>query len=193
MPKSLAELIDDISLRNDEIAEQMGDPVVVKNADKMRSLGRDHRRFSEILEVGSEYKSSLRQIEEAKEIIADGDDPELIELAQEDLDRLKTESQELEERVRDLLVPADPNDRKSAIVEIHAGTGGEEAGLFAADLMRMYVRFAENQGWKVDMLGSSATGVGGFKEVTFAVEGDGVFGTLKYESGVHRVQRVPAT
>jgi len=189
----MLELLDDIAKRQADIEIQMADPAAVKDAVRMRTLGREHRRLADILELADRYRLTLAQIDDAIAIIDQGDDEELIELAQEDRTRLEEEKESLEARIRELLSPPDPNDNRAAIVEIRAGTGGEEAALFAADLMRMYIRYAEKRGWKVEMLGSNATGVGGFKEVSFSVEGERAYGTLKFESGVHRVQRVPAT
>jgi peptide chain release factor 1 len=189
----MLELLDDIAKRQADIEIQMADPAAVKDAVRMRTLGREHRRLADILELADRYRLTLAQIDDAIAIIDQGDDEELIELAQEDRTRLEEEKESLEARIRELLSPPDPNDDRAAIVEIRAGTGGEEAALFAADLMRMYIRYAEKRGWKVEMLGSNATGVGGFKEVSFSVEGERAYGTLKFESGVHRVQRVPAT
>jgi peptide chain release factor 1 len=191
--KSLLEVLDEITRRHDDLSEQLGDPAVAKDPEKLRDLGREHRRLSDILEVGNRYRAAVEGLQEAREILEDGSDEELVELARDDAERLGKEKEELEEQVRDLLVPPDPNDNKAAIVEIRAGTGGEEATLFAADLMRMYVRYAERRGWTIEALGSNETGLGGFKEVTFSVEGNGAYGSLKYESGVHRVQRVPVT
>jgi len=189
----MLELLDDIAKRQEDIEAQMADPAVVRDAARMRTLGREHRRLADILELGERYRLTLTQIDDAITIIDQGDDEELVEMAQEDRTRLEEEREQLENRIRELLTPPDPNDDRAAIVEIRAGTGGEEAALFAADLMRMYIRYAEKRGWKVEMLGSNETGVGGFKEVSFSVEGDQAYGTLKFESGVHRVQRVPAT
>jgi len=189
----MLELLDDIAKRQADIEMQMADPAAVKDAVRMRTLGREHRRLADILELADRYRLTLAQIDDAIAIIDQGDDEELIELAQEDRTRLEEQKESLEARIRELLSPPDPNDDRAAIVEIRAGTGGEEAALFAADLMRMYIRYAEKRGWKVEMLGSNATGVGGFKEVSFSVEGERAYGTLKFESGVHRVQRVPAT
>ena len=191
--KTLIELLDDIAARHREISEEMSSPEVARKPELMRPLGREHRRLSTILEAGERYRSVVEQIADAREIIADGSDDELVDLAKDDLERLSEEYEKLEDEVRELLVPPDPDDDKPAIMEIRAGTGGEEAALFAADLMRMYLRFAENQGWSIEMLGSNETGVGGFKEVSFSINGDGAYGILKYESGVHRVQRVPVT
>jgi peptide chain release factor 1 len=189
----MLEILDDIAKRQADIEAQMADPGVVKDAARMRSLGREHRRLMGILDVADRYRLTLTQIDEAITMIDQADDDELVELAQEDRTRLEQERDGLESHIRELLSPPDPIDDRPAIVEIRAGTGGEEAALFAADLMRMYIRYAEKRGWKVEMLGSNATGVGGFKEVSFSVEGERAYGTLKFESGVHRVQRVPLT
>ncbi len=191
--KTLLEILDDIAQRHQELAEEMSDPVVARNQQKMRTLGREHARLSTIVEAAEQYRAVVGQIADNEEIIADDSDSELTELAKEDLTGLYDEKEQLEEQIRELLVPPDPNDDRPAIMEIRAGTGGEEAALFAADLMRMYMRYAEEKGWTIEMLGSSETGVGGFKEVSFSVNGVGAYGTLKYESGVHRVQRVPVT
>jgi peptide chain release factor 1 len=193
MNTSLLDLLDSIAHRQAELSDQMGDPAITKNPEKLRTLGREHRRLAPITEAGERYRTLCVRIAEAEEIIADGSDAELVELARDDIGTLIAERDELEDDIRELLVPPDPNDNKAAIVEIRAGTGGEEAALFAADLMRMYLRYADQKGWAVEMLGSSETGVGGFKEVIFSVEGENAYGTLKYESGVHRVQRVPVT
>ncbi|GAB4313559.1 MAG: peptide chain release factor 1 [Candidatus Zixiibacteriota bacterium] len=191
--KSLLDILDGIAKRHQELAEEMSDPAVVRNQQKMRTLGREHSRLSTIVEAGERYRAVLSQIADNEEIIADGSDSELTELAKDDLTELYAEKEALEDEIRELLVPPDPNDDRPAIVEIRAGTGGDEAALFAADLMRMYLRYAEEKGWSIEMLGSNETGQGGFKEVSFSVNGDGAYGTLKYESGVHRVQRVPVT
>jgi len=176
-----------------DLEAQLSDSATSSKPALMRDLGREHRRLSQIIEVGAAYRRILKELEGNEAILHDGGDPELIEMAREDVQRLEPEKIQIEERLRDLLAPRDPNDSKAAIVEIRAGTGGEEAALFAADLMRMYLRYVERQGWKTEMLGSNPTGVGGFKEVAFSIEGEGAYGSLKFESGVHRVQRVPAT
>ncbi|HWO57121.1 MAG TPA: peptide chain release factor 1 [bacterium] len=189
----MLEILDSLQKRFADLESQLADPATAANPAKLRDLGREHRRLSETVTVGETYRRVLREIEGNAELVADGGDPELVEMAREDLKRLESERAQLEERLRDLLTPPDPNDSKAAIVEIRAGTGGDEAALFAADLMRMYLRYVERKGWKVEMLGSNETGVGGFKEVAFSVEGEEAYGTLKFESGVHRVQRVPVT
>jgi peptide chain release factor 1 len=189
----LLELIEGMARRFRDIEQSMSDPVTVRDARRMRALGREHRHLSETLALGEQYRVLIGEIADAEAIVDEDADPELTEMAQDDLVRLHSERKALAQRLEDALTPSDPNDARPAIVEIRAGTGGEEAALFAADLMRMYTRFVERKGWRIEMLGSSETGVGGFKEVAFAVNGDGAYGTLKFESGVHRVQRVPVT
>jgi len=186
-------LLDGLAARFRDVEAQMADPATLRNVSKMRELGREHRRLSEIMSVGGSYRAILAQMESNRNLLADESDSEMQALAHEEQDRLDGERAALESKLRDLLTPADPNDARAAIVEIRAGTGGEEAALFAADLVRMYLRFIERRGWKHEMLGSNATGIGGFKEVAFSVEGEDAYGTLKFESGVHRVQRVPVT
>jgi len=139
------------------------------------------------------YRSAEAELEDARSLLGDGADPEMVELAQAEVERLTADQGEREERLRLLLLPKDPNDEKNVIIEVRAGTGGDEAGLFAADLCRMYSRWAETHGYKVEILSHHETGVGGFKEVIFQVRGRGAYSKLKYESGVHRVQRVPVT
>lgn len=190
---SMLEIIESLEKRFADLETQLSDPAVASNQAKMRDLGREHRRMSEIVTAGDSYRRTVYEIEGNEQIVRAGEDPELVEMAREELVRLGEEKSHLEEKLRDLLTPPDPNDSKAAIVEIRAGTGGEEAALFAADLMRMYMRYVERKGWKTEMLGSSETGVGGLKEVAFSINGEEAYGSLKFESGVHRVQRVPAT
>ncbi len=189
----MLDILTSLEKRFGDLETQLSDSATSSKQALMRDLGREHRRLSQVIEVGATYRRILKELEGNEGILRDGGDPELIEMAREDVQRLETEKVQIEERLRDLLAPRDPHDSKAAIVEIRAGTGGEEAALFAADLMRMYLRFVERRGWKTEMLGSNPTGVGGFKEVAFSIEGEGAYGSLKFESGVHRVQRVPAT
>ena len=146
-----------------------------------------------LISKAREYRQAVKSLEEAKHIIINENDTELIALAKADVDDLTPKIEILEKQIKSLLVPKDPRDDKNVIVEIRAGTGGDEAGIFAADLYRMYTRYAENHNWKAEVLSSSETGVGGFKEVIFMVKGKGAYSRMKYESGVHRVQRVPIT
>ena len=175
-----------------EIEQKMADPEVANNPKEMQSLGKKHVDLSQIVEAFMEYESVLKGIEDAKEMIA-GDDAEMKELAKAELDELEAKIPELEHHIQILLLPKDINDDKSVIIEIRGGAGGDEAALFAANLFRMYTRFAEREHWKTEMISSNETGIGGYKEVVFKVDGVGAFSKLKFESGVHRVQRVPET
>ena len=179
--------------RFEEISEKLSDPAVISDREKYAKLAKEHAELSEVVEVFREYKKALKEIQDNKEIIENEDDDELVELAKEELKVLEKKVEELEEKLPILLLPKDPNDEKNVILEIRAGAGGEEAALFAADLLRMYQRYAERQGWKFEILDANTTGLGGFKEVVVKIEGKGAYSRLKYESGVHRVQRVPVT
>jgi len=182
-----------IEKRFEEISSKLSDPNVFSNREEYAKLAKEHAELSEIVEVFREYKKVLKEIEENKDIIENEKDEELVELAKEELKVLEKRLEELEEELPVLLLPKDPNDEKNVILEIRAGAGGEEAALFAADLLRMYQRYAERQGWKFEVLDSNTTGLGGYKEVVVKIEGKGAYSRLKYESGVHRVQRVPVT
>jgi len=171
----------------------MSNPVIIADQQKSRELGKEFRSLEQIVKTGLRYKKIFHDFNGSKELLDSTSDPEMKVLAQEEYDRLKVQIVQLEDELKLLLIPPDPNDTKNFIMEIRAGTGGEEAALFAADLYRMYTRYAERKGWKVELMYWSETGKGGFKEISFAVSGDGAFGVMKYESGVHRVQRVPET
>jgi peptide chain release factor 1 len=179
--------------RFEEINEELTKPEVVSDQQKLIQLTKERSELEEIVSTYRKYKEVKKNIEGNKEIIYSKIDPELVELAKVELDELEPEFERLEEHLKMLLLPKDPDDSKNCIVEIRAGTGGEEAALFAADLFRMYTRYAENKGWKVDLIDINETGIGGIKEVIFMLQGDGAYGNMKYESGVHRVQRVPKT
>lgn len=189
----MLELLEKIVEKQKELTDLLSDPEVISDQKRYRKVAKEHKDFSEILEKGTKYKKIVDQIKEDERIRAESDDRDLAELARSELEELYPEKEKLEKELKVLLLPKDPNDSKNTIVEIRAGTGGEEAALFAADLYRMYLRYAERMGWKTDVLSSNPTGIGGFKEIIFLVEGDDVYGRLKYESGVHRVQRVPVT
>jgi len=189
----MLELLVKIEEKYKELTELLSDPEVISDQKRYRKVAKEHKDFSEIVEKGTKYKKIVDQIKEDERIKAESDDRDLAELARSELEELYPEKDKLEKELKVLLLPKDPNDSKNTIVEIRAGTGGEEAALFAADLYRMYLRYAERMGWKTDVLSSNPTGIGGFKEIIFLVEGDDVYGKLKYESGVHRVQRVPVT
>ncbi len=174
------------------LAEQMTDPEIFNDQEKITAIAKEHKAMEEVVNTGKAYISILDQIDDDKAIL-EGDDDELKELAQEEMLDLENEKIELEEELKVLLLPKDPNDDKNLILEIRAGTGGDEAALFAADLFRIYIRYAERNNWNHKVMDSSDTGIGGIKEAIVSMQGDGAFGMLKYESGVHRVQRVPKT
>ncbi|MBK7552607.1 MAG: peptide chain release factor 1 [Syntrophaceae bacterium] len=185
--------IKDIENRYGELERLLSDPAVIANRAEYQKLSKEHADLTPLIETFRDYEKTGRQLDEAQQMLREGDE-ELRELAKEEIPTLKARVEELEKRLTILLLPKDPNDEKNVILEIRAGTGGDEAGLFAADLFRMYARFAEMSGWRVEALSSSAaSGMGGFKEVIALVEGRGAYSRLKYESGVHRVQRVPVT
>ena len=177
----------------EEISLKLSDPSIISNPETYTKLAKEHAELLEIVETFREYKKVLQQIKENKQIIEEDSDEELIELAKEELKELEMHLKKLEEKLPILLLPKDPNDEKNVILEIRAGAGGEEAALFAADLLRMYQRYTERHGWKFEILDVNETGLGGFKEVIAKIEGKGAYSRLKYESGVHRVQRVPIT
>lgn len=176
-----------------EIESQLGDPSVVADVDRFTKLTREISSLEVVVQKFREYKKILAQTDEDKILLETSDDDELKNLAAEELAELKKSRAALEAEFPVLLLPRDPNDEKNVIVEIRGGVGGEEAALFAGDLFRMYTRYAERQGWKVDIVDSNPTTIGGFKEISFTVDGAGAFSKLKYESGTHRVQRIPVT
>jgi peptide chain release factor 1 len=179
--------------RVQEIQQLLSDPAIASDQKRFRDLGRELRMLEPIVASYQRYKKASNDYRGSKELLESVSEPEMKALAQEEYDTLKVQVASLEEELKILLVPQDPNDTKNFIMEIRAGTGGEEAALFAADLYRMYTRFAERKGWKVELMDWNETGKGGFKEIVFAVSGENAYGTMKYESGVHRVQRVPET
>jgi len=178
--------------RAEEVAQQLADPETARNPTKLKQLGREHSRLDAIRQAHQKIERLGTELTQAREVLADKD-PEMSQLARTDVDRLSPELERLEAQLAELLTPADPFDDRDAIVEIRAGTGGDEAALFAAELFRMYTRFFERRGWKVEILDFSPGTLGGVKEAIFAVRGPKAYGTLRYESGVHRVQRVPVT
>lgn len=176
-----------------EVTRLLSDPAVIANQERNRELGKEFRELFEIVKVYDEYRRLLTSVQGSKEILDSSGDAELRSLAEMELAELQPKLLSVEDRLKELLVPKDPNDSKDIIVEIRGGTGGEEAALFASDLYRMYTRFAERKGWKVETLNWNETEKGGFKEIVFGVEGEDAYGMMKFESGVHRVQRVPET
>jgi peptide chain release factor 1 len=182
-----------IEARYDELNELMARPDVATDHIRLQQIAREQREIEEIVMAFRASKDIQRQIADAQTLLDDGGDPELREMAQEELEQLRGRREAIDEQINLLLLPRDPNDSKDVIVEIRQGTGGDEAALFAADLFRMYTRYAERKGWNVEVMNSNENGPGGFKEIVFVVRGDGVYSRLKYEGGSHRVQRVPET
>jgi peptide chain release factor 1 len=170
----------------------LSNPDVIRDQEAYRKYAKEHAELSRIVSVYREYQQVSKDIRESKDLLKDGDE-EIKELAKEDLQHLQERSEKLERELKWLLIPKDPNDDKNIVLEIRAGTGGEEAGLFAADLFQMYSRYADGLGWKIEVLSKHVTGVGGLKEIIALVQGKGAYSRLKYESGTHRVQRVPVT
>jgi peptide chain release factor 1 len=189
----MLELIKDFEQRLNEINDLLTSREVLLDQSRLKELSRERRHVEEVIGAGKKYRDCINGISEAKEIIADSDDSDLIEMAKEELEQNSQRLPQLEQELTLLMMPRDPNDDKNAIIEIRAGTGGAEAAIFAADLYRMYTKFAEKKGWKTETLSSNAIEIGGVKEVIFMVKGEGAYGRLKFESGVHRVQRVPQT
>jgi peptide chain release factor 1 len=188
----LLDRIEQIESRAAALEAQLADPKLAGSRQDYARVTKELSALRPLLEAGQQYRRTLQDLEGARGLLGEGD-AELREMAREELSRLEADLADLEQAIRKLLVPADPNDAKNAILEIRAGAGGEEAALFAGELLRMYSRYAERRGWKVEPLSHSETGSGGTKEVIASVSGEGVFGRLKFERGVHRVQRVPAT
>ncbi len=189
----MASKYDPILARFDELTALLADEKVIRDSSRLRKLAKERSDMEELVEVTRKLKRITETIEDNEKIIEANEDAELVGIARAEMDGLEEERGTLEEQFQVLIVPRDPNDDRNTVVEIRAGTGGEESALFAGDLLRMYSRFIERRGWKAEILSSNETGMGGFKEVVLLISGKGAFGALKYESGVHRVQRVPAT
>ena len=188
----MKEKIKTVIARHEELGNILADPDVMNDHNKLKVTAQEHSQLAPVVLKGQQYLVILQHIADDQEII-DGDDAELKEMAQEEILELKDKKIDLEEELKIMLIPKDPNDDKNTIVEIRAGTGGDEAALFAADLFRLYTRFAERNNWKREIMQMNDTGIGGYKEIIFSVIGKGAYGFMKYESGVHRVQRVPKT
>jgi peptide chain release factor 1 len=182
----------DIEVRYEDLDRILSDPDIVKDPDRYKKLSKERSDLEPVIAEFRRYRSLSNELSGNKELISDSD-VEMRELARGEIDRIETELTTSEERLKHLLVPKDPNDTKNTFIEIRAGSGGDEAALFAADLFRMYSRYAEMNGWRIEVMSASETGGGGFKEIIALIEGAGAFSRLKYESGVHRVQRVPET
>lgn len=189
MLKKLARLEE----RYEELNKMIADPAVIEDYSRWREYVKAHAEIEPVVTTYREYKSTVQGLEDTEALLREEKDPELRELAAEELAALKEKKEALTERLKVLLLPKDPNDERNVIIEIRAGTGGEEAALFAGDLLRMYLKYAERLGWRAEILSSSPTDLGGFKEVIVLIEGRGAYSRLKFESGVHRVQRVPET
>jgi peptide chain release factor 1 len=185
--------LDSLEEKYNEITELMSKPEIIGDPSQFQKYARAHSELDEIVLQYREYKSVLEQIKDTREMMAEEQEDEFRLMLEEEMDSLRDRKKQLEEKLRIMLLTKDPDDDKSVIMEIRAGTGGEEAALFANDLFRMYSRYAESQGWKIDIMDSHFTDIGGIKELIFVVDGPGVYSKLKYESGVHRVQRVPTT
>lgn len=193
MEQNVFDQLGNVEKRYQEIGEEMARPEVASNPDRFNKLNREFHSLGEVVNTYRDYRNICQGLEEAEEILAESEDEELTEMAQMEKQELLQQQTELADHLKLLLIPKDPNDSKNTVVEIRAGAGGEEAALFAANLFRMYTKYAESIGGKYDVLSSNTTGIGGYKEIIFSVTGTDVYGKLKYESGVHRVQRIPET
>ncbi len=182
----------ELEKRFHELEEQLSDPALVKDQKRYQQVAKEHADLSPVIAAFNEYRRIEKELGENRELMKDSD-PEIAALAKAEVEELAERLEETEKRLKLLLLPKDPNDEKNVILEIRAGTGGDEAALFAADLFRMYSRYAERMGWKIDIMSANATGIGGYKEIIANISGDRVYSRLKYESGTHRVQRVPET
>ena len=185
--------LENVENRYKEIEKQLSDPEVFQKQNLYRELAREEAELSKVVEVIRAFKKILADIDSANQVLSEENDAEMKELAQAELDELTEQQKQMEEELKVLLIPKDPQDARNSIVEIRAGTGGDEAGLFAGDIFRMYQYYAEKNNWKIDVLSSNPQGIGGFREIIFSVSGENVYGAMKYEAGVHRVQRVPST
>ncbi|MGC6284705.1 MAG: peptide chain release factor 1 [Polaribacter sp.] len=182
-----------VKQRYDEVSDLIIQPDIISDQKKYAQLSKEYKDLGDVVKKGQEYESLLNNIEEAKEIISDGSDAEMVEMAKMEMDEAQSKLPKIEEEIKFMLIPKDPEDAKNAVVELRAGTGGDEASIFAGDLFRMYSKYCESKGWRVDVVDYSEGTNGGFKEIQFEVSGPDVYGTLKFEAGVHRVQRVPQT
>jgi peptide chain release factor 1 len=189
----LTEKIDIVQKRYDEIYQMISNPDIISDQKKYIELNKELKDLSLLVNKGKEYKDALDQKNEAEEYLKSSDDNEMIEMAREQLEISKESIEKLEEEIKIMLIPKDPDDSKNVVVEIRAGTGGDEASIFAGDLYRMYTKFAQERNWNISLVDTSEGTAGGFKEIIFEISGEDVYGELKYESGVHRVQRVPQT
>jgi len=185
--------LEDIEAKYVEVEKSLADPAQISNPQRLQQLAKTHAELAPVISTFKEYQKVQLESAEVLSLLEDKTDEDLVELAKDELNSLNERKEQLEAQLQLLMLPKDPNDEKNVITEIRAGTGGEEASLFAAELFRMYSRYAERQGWKIDLLSANETGLKGFKEVIFSLQGDRAYSKLKFEGGIHRVQRVPAT
>ena len=189
----MLERLKEIAKKHEDLRAQQVDPEIAVDPNRSREVAQKLAELEPMVTAYRDYSSTASELEGAREIVAEADDDEMRQMAESEIAELSTRLEDIEQRLKVLLLPVDPNDRRNVILEIRAGTGGEEAALFAGELLRMYGRYAESRRWKTSVTDSSDTGLGGIKDAVVVIEGDGAFSRLKYESGVHRVQRVPAT
>lgn len=189
----LLEKLEGIRLRFEEVSEQITNPEVIADTKRYVKLNKEYKDLQKVVEARHEFKNTLDNIDSARQMLKEESDAEMREMAKMELDELEDKLPEMEENIKLLLIPADPQDAKNAVLEIRAGTGGDEASIFAGDLYRMYTKYCQEKGWRIEVTNSNEGTSGGFKEIVMNVTGEGVYGILKYESGVHRVQRVPQT
>ncbi len=189
----MRDIIDGLRARKTELETELSSPGLVNDRERFTEVSREHARLSGILELGERWLALDDQVSGNRELLAGEDDPDLLEMAREELPQLEADLEKVGADLEVALLPHDPNDDRDAILEVRAGTGGDEAALFAEEVSRMYVRFAEKHGWKTELIGGTPGTAGGMKEISYAIRGEGVYGVLRWESGVHRVQRVPAT
>ena len=187
------EKLEDVLLRQKEIVGELSDPEVTKDAGRMQMLMKEQAQIAPVAEAYKAYKNLIKEIQENEDLLSDEKDPEMRELLKEEIQDGRKKEEEMQQQIKLLLIPKDPNDERNAIVEIRAGAGGDEAALFASEIYRMYVKYADSRGWKCEMISLNENGLGGFKECTFMITGKGVWSRMKYESGTHRVQRIPET
>ena len=190
---SILSRLDGLKLKYEETGQKLTDPEVIADVKQFVQLNKEYKELEPIIETSERYRTALANLAEAKDILSNDKDEEMREMARGEITELEPAIEQMEEQIKLLLIPKDPQDSKNAIMEIRGGTGGDEAAIFAGDLYKMYQRFCESRGWKTTVLDSSPSEAGGFKSIEFKVEGDRVYSVMKYESGVHRVQRVPKT
>jgi peptide chain release factor 1 len=188
----MEQMLEEVEQRFAELDRMLGDPEIIKDQERLHKIAKEYADLRKVVDLYRKLKRLDEEIEENRHLLSEKDE-EIKELAREEINYLTQEREKVERELRNSLIPKDPNDEKNILLEIRAGTGGSEAGLFAADMFRMYAKFAEMKGWRVDILSRNFTGVGGFKEIIASIEGDEVYSKLKFESGVHRVQRIPET